>query len=469
MKNTFIVVSLFAVTILFTSFNAGFEPNEIIRMRIENQKITQLRVDGELIYCAASITEIYRNRIFDLAWKNKNSVEQLISRIEASESEGLNPQDYHLNALLELYNSYPNLNPEQQVDLDLLATDSFLLLTSHLLSGKVNPKSIDSEWYVKRREGNPTILFEQAMQNNNVSQLIDESLPKQKVYLGLKQALAKYEKIKTEGDWVEIPEGETLKKGMVDDRIVLVKKRLSKSLDLNEGDFGDMRLYDDKLFDAVLTFQRRHNLEPDGSIGNLTISAMNVSIDERIDQIKVNMERWRWLPQEFGNYYVIVNIANYSVEVFKDGKSINQFKAIVGKNYRKTPVFSSKITYLVLNPTWTIPPGILNADVLPAVKKDINYLKKKNLTVYDDKGNVIDPAAVNWSSPIVKTYMYRQPAGPDNALGAVKFMFPNEFSVYLHDTPAKDLFEKTERSFSSGCIRVHNPLLIIAKTKCPTF
>lgn len=446
--------------VTFTAFDDGFEINEIIRKKIENQKINPLRAENELIYCVESLSKIYNNRMFSLAWGNKNLIEQLIKSIEESEYEGLNPNDYHIEKLLKLYNSYSKLNSEQKANIDLLATDAFLLYTSHLLSGKVNPTSIDPEWHVKRREGNPVLLFEHAIQENNISLYIKESLPKHKTYLGLKKALLIYESIKKEGGWLEVPNGETLKKGDENDRIIFIKKRLLVTKDLSKNDIGNIRQFDDKLFDAVILFQKRHNIEVDGSVGISTISAMNIFVDDRIDQIKVNLERWRWLPQEFSNYYVKVNIANFIVDIYKDGFNQRQHKAIVGKNYRKTPVFSSKITYLVLNPTWTVPPGIINGDIIPAAKKDINYLKKKNLTVYDSKGNIIDPSIVDWNSSTAKSYRYHQPAGPDNALGSVKFMFPNNFSVYLHDTPSKDLFEKTERSFSSGCIRVQNPLLL---------
>jgi len=460
MKNTFLAISSLLIILTFTAFDDGFEINEIIRKKIENQKINPLRAENDLIYCVESLSEIYENRMFSLAWENNNSIEQLIKSIEESEYEGLNPNDYHIEKLKNLYNSYTKLNSEQKANIDLLATDAFLLYTSHLLSGKVNPTSIDPEWHVKRREGNPVLLFERAIQENNIPLYIKESLPKHKTYLELKKALLIYENIKKEGGWLEVPYGETLKKGDENDRIVLVKKRLLVTKDLSENDIGDIKQFDDKLFDAVILFQKRHNIQVDGSIGKSTISTMNIIVDDRIDQIKVNMERWRWLPKEFSNYYVKVNIANFFVDVYKDGFIQRQHKVIVGKNHRRTPVFSSKISYLVLNPTWTVPPVIIKADIIPSVKKDINYLKKKNLIVYDSKGNIIDPSSVDWNSSTAKSYTYRQPAGPDNALGAVKFMFPNDFSVYLHDTPNRDLFEKTERSFSSGCIRVQDPLLL---------
>lgn len=460
MRKKLVTAACLISILLFSAFDDGAEINELIRQNIENRKITPIKAENDFIYCIESLSKIYENRLFSAAWENKNTIEQLIKSIEDSKYEGLNPQDYHLESLTKLYNAYAKLSLAQKANMDLLATDAFLLYTTHLLSGKVNPVSIDSEWHVKRREGNPVALFEQALQEGNISRYIEEALPKHKTYSELKKALVTYENIKVEGGWQEVPNGETLKKGVENDRISFVKNRLLVTKDLNKNDIGNSTQFDDKLFDAVLAFQKRHNLETDGNIGKATIAAMNISVDDRIDQIKVNMERWRWLPQEFSNYYLKVNIANFSVDIYKNGVNERHHKVVVGKNYRRTPVFSSKLSYLVLNPTWTVPPGIINGDIIPAVKKDITYLKKKNLTVYDSKGNIIDPSSADWNSSAAKSYTYRQPAGSDNALGAVKFMFPNSFNVYLHDTPSKDLFEKTERSFSSGCIRVQDPLIL---------
>lgn len=458
MKNyILIIVTLIFLISLSTNIKAQ-ETSEFIRYQIENRNIIPITAENDWIHCPTALSTIYENSIFSLAWKKKSTIDQLIKSIQAIDLEGLNPNDYHIDNLLKLNNQSAELSLLQKAHLDLLATDAFLLLTSDLLTGKVNLSSLDNEWHLKRREENQVLLFEEAIENNTIFQTIEESIPKHKVYLGLKEALAKYQKIKLEGGWEGISEGETLKKEQEDDRIVLVKNRLVKTNDLSIDSLGDTKLFDNQLLNAVLSFQKRHNLELDGNIGKKTIAAMNISVDERIDQIKVNLERWRWLPQEYSDFFIHVNIANFSVNVLKKGEHIKYYKAIVGKDHRKTPVFSSKISYLVLNPTWTVPSGIITKDIIPAVRKDVNYLKKKNFTVLDNKGNIIDPNTIDWSSPSAKFYTYRQPAGPDNALGAVKFMFPNSFSVYLHDTPSKNLFDKTERSFSSGCIRVENAL-----------
>jgi len=460
MKHIFLVLYGVLMVLRVSAFSTSYETNEIIRKKIENQKMKPIEASGDLIYCVETLSKFYEDRTFTLVWDSKANLDQLIKSIEESEGEGLNPKDYHYDKLLSLTKDFTRLSSSQKAEIDLLATDAFLLYTSHLLSGKVNPINIDPEWFVKRREGNPVQLLSKALQENSISQSIKETLPKHTTYNGLKKALQFYQTIKKDGGWNEIPDGELLKKGDQNDRIALVKKRLIASQCLKKNDTGELNQFDEKLYAALILFQKRHNLDVDGSLGKLSIAAMNVSVDDRINQIKVNLERWRWLPQEYSKYYVLVNIANFSVEVFKDGINQRQYKAIVGKNFRRTPVFSSKITYLVLNPTWTVPPTIINEDIIPAVKKDSNYLKKKNLIVLDPKGNSIDPSTIDWNSTAPLLYNYQQPAGPENALGAVKFMFPNSYSVYLHDTPSRELFDKSERSFSSGCIRVQHPLLL---------
>ncbi|MFC1734122.1 murein L,D-transpeptidase, partial [candidate division KSB1 bacterium] len=444
--------------LLFNSFNSIEEVREILRRKIENRHNNTLSIGDELIYSIYSLPKFYEKRIYLPAWSNPDNIEQLIFSLKSSVKEGLNPEDYHFESIVRLFGNFNKLNNSQKAELDLIATDAFLLYTSHLLSGKVNPESIDPEWYVSRREGDPVELLKSALNKNAVKQAVQESIPRHNVYQGLKKALSKYDKIFQQGGWKSIPEGETLKKGMENERIKLIRDRLIASEDLPGNNSANPNLFDEILLKAIKRFQENCGLYPDGEIGNSTIAAMNISAESRINQIKVNLERWRWLPKEYSNYYIKVNIANYTLEIFKNGKKERIHKAIVGKDYRRTPVFSSKITYLVLNPTWTVPPGILNADVLPAVRKNVNYLKTKNLTVYDRDGNPVDLSTVDWYSQTVKTYTYRQPPGPDNALGAVKFMFPNKFNVYIHDTPSKELFNKSERSLSSGCVRVQDPL-----------
>jgi len=220
--------------------------------------------------------------------------------------------------------------------------------------------------------------------------------------------------------------------------------------------------YNDSIQNALKDFQKEHDLQIDGLLGNTTIKNLNYTKEDRLHQILVNLERWRWYPKDLGEHYIIVNIPNYELTVVKEGDTIRTHKTMVGTQVRRTPVFSDEIGYIIYNPTWTIPPTIKKNDVIPGASRDINYLNKKNIKIYDGSGNVVDPADVNWNSSKVKSYTYRQPAGPSNPLGMVKIIYPNEYMIYLHDTPSKKLFENNARAQSSGCVRVEDALGLAA-------
>jgi L,D-transpeptidase YcbB len=268
--------------------------------------------------------------------------------------------------------------------------------------------------------------------------------------------LRQYRQIEADGGWPQIPEGPKLEVGMESDRVVALRRRLLVTDDLAEGTAADSTAFDGALAEEVKGFQERHGLDADGVIGGKTLAALNVPVEARIGQIRVNLERARWVLHNLEPDYIIVNIAGFRVYVMENGEQVWTSRAVVGKPFRKTPVFKATMDHLVFNPTWTVPPTILRNDVLPKVRKDPSYLSQNNFSVIDGSGKRVDPSSVNWSA---KNPPYRIVQGPGskNALGEVKFMFPNKHAVYLHDTPSKSLFDKSERTFSSGCIRVQKP------------
>jgi murein L,D-transpeptidase YcbB/YkuD len=257
-----------------------------------------------------------------------------------------------------------------------------------------------------------------------------------------------------------VPAGATLREGEAGERVDALIDRLIASNDLE--DMPHPATFDATVALAVRRFQARHGLTDDAVVGQQTLHALNVPIQERIDQIIVNLERWRWLPEDLGDYYIIVNIAGFRLDVVENETSILDMRVVVGQPYRRTPVFSDRIRYLVLSPYWEIPPSIAVRDKLPLVKRDPGYLATQGyelLSGWGDQERAIDPAEVDWSRVTAQNFSYRmrQRPGPYNALGAVKFMFPNKFAVYLHDTPSRELFGQTARAFSSGCIRLERP------------
>jgi murein L,D-transpeptidase YcbB/YkuD len=447
---------------------------ELIRGRIEAGAITQRQpVSGEAIYSSVVLPTFYERRAYVPAWIGDTgltpSARDLVRAIRGGEAEGLRPEDYHLSRIGRLVERLADgaprtagANPRQLADLELLLTDAFLIYGSHLLAGRVNPVTIDSEWRANRREIDMAEVLESAVLQNAIVEALESLRPPQDGYARLKEALKIYRRIAAAGGWAALPEGPKLRKGDTGSRVGLLRERLSVTGDLKAaGPAGDV--FDDELESAVIAFQRRFGLDADGVVGPATAAALNMSAELRVRQIELNLERWRWLPNDLGARHILINIANFELDVVEAGREVLTMRAIVGRDYRRTPVFSDRMSYLVLNPYWHVPPKIAVDDILPKVRKDPGYLVENGFRVFRGWGadaEEIDPAGVDWATMTGRDFVYRlrQDPGPLNALGRVKFMFPNEFDVYLHDTPARALFDKTVRTFSSGCIRIEKPI-----------
>ena len=280
---------------------------------------------------------------------------------------------------------------------------------------------------------------------------------------GLEKALAQYHHLAAQGGWPQVPAGPTLHEGDMDVRIPLLRKRLIASGDLaapTEEEY--FSLFDETLREAVQRFQARHGLIADGVVGAKTLTELNVPVSERIRQLAASLERCQPLPSLLEPRHILVNIADFTLKLYEDGELRLSMPVIVGKTYRQTPVFNGRISSLVLNPAWEVPHSIATKDLLPKIKKNPGYLRKSDIRVFLgwNPGTEIDSAGVDWTSlsPSRFPYRLRQEPGPANALGRVKFLFPNPYDVYLHDTPSRDLFQKDDRTFSSGCIRLARPL-----------
>ena len=437
---------------------------EIIRAQVE-----QITTSGELsigdkgIASVSVLPELYERCGFCLLWDNPDNIDILMQEIADIGQDGLDPEDYHFTALRNLQTRIEAAEspaPEMLADFDLLLTDALVRLGYHLIFGKVDPEDLNPHWNLAKEidDRDPVVRIEEVLTTRNLSRALDELRPTHVVYENLKTALATYRGIQTNGGWQPVPAGATLKLGVTDDRVPALRKRLNISGDLEDASI-DATIFDAQVEKAVKHFQRRHRLAVDGAVGKNTLEALNVSVETRIDQIRVNLDRARWVLHAIGGKFVLVDIAGFQAFFFQEDGIIWQSRVQVGRPYRRTPVFRSDIKYLVLNPTWTVPPGILRRDILPAVKKNPNYLKERNINVIDRQGNIINQNTIDWSQYPKKgfPYMLRQDPGPRNALGLIKFMFPNKHLVYLHDTPSRSLFEREDRTFSSGCIRVEKP------------
>lgn len=445
----------------FTSWSTDDASNEHIRKAVELIRLgNEAIIQGETIYCKALLPEFYQRNEFNLAWDTKDK-KQLLGVLGNASEDGLFPNDYHYDALLR--SSSPSKSLEEKAELDLMLTDAFLLYASHFLNGKVNPETVDGEWKAVRREGNAREFLEQALASDNIESSLRNLKPGHSGYDLLKKQLTIYKNLAADGGWNPIPEGPTLKVGMTDS--VRVPKLIDRLLAS-----GDLALMKNNNFElnpmiesALKKYQIRNGLEVDGALGKQTLESLNIPVEDRINQILINMERYRWIAQDLGEHYVIVNIADFQLQVFRQGNLTFEENVIVGKTFRKTPVFSSKMTYMVLNPYWVVPPTILFQDFLPEIQKNPAFLTAKNIKVLQGFGTsapIIDPSTVDWKQYSKSNFPFtlRQDPGPTNALGQVKFIFPNNYNVYIHDTPSKEMFQRADRAFSSGCIRLKNPM-----------
>ncbi|MCC6543880.1 MAG: L,D-transpeptidase family protein [Nitrospirae bacterium] len=455
--------------------NSG-QLSEILRNRIEAGGVPPEIVIGDDVICSSTILPLfYEKRNYKPAWTDENGLlysqaDDLVRMISEAGQEGLRPENYHLKKLEKMlsevrkdYGKKLPLNPYKLVDLDLLLSDAFLVYGSHLWAGSINPETLDPKWNAAQKEIDLTEVLQSALDSRQVEKSLKGLLPVQSGYAGLQMILAVYKRISSQGGWPTLPSGPVMKKGDRGERIFMLRQRLIIAGDIDQSyqDNGD--LFDDALEEGVLRFQKRHGLDLDGVVGIKTLAALNVPVKKRIQQIELNMERWRWLPNDLGMRFILVNIANFELDVFENDELIMNMRVIVGKEYRRTPVFTGSMTYLVLNPYWYVPASLAVRDIVPSIRKDPAYLTKNNMSVFQGYGadsKVIEPDNVDWKRINTRNfpYRFRQDPGPDNALGRIKFMFPNKFNVYLHDTPSRELFAKNVRTFSSGCIRIQQPV-----------
>ncbi len=465
-------VSLLPATVAQSAPSALPNPVlEALRDRIDAIRASggDVEAAGDSLRATRSLPQLYQMNGFQPLWDSRRlrSLTELLADIE---DDGLRASDYHLSALQQLIGRAGALTALERATLDLLASDAYTLILYHLYFGKVDPVSLDSRWNFELRQigdADPVKFVHEAITQDRVRASVAQVRPDHWMYAAGRAALSAYRGIAALGGWPPLPAGATLKPGTVDPRVPLLRERLALSGDLAAAATGapDPQFFDPTLEAAVRHFQHRHLLTPDGAIGPATLRELNVPVQARIDQIRLNLERGRWVLHEVrkDGDLVIVDIAGFGVRFIRDRRTIWQTRAQVGKPYRQTPIFKSAIDHVVLNPTWTVPPTILENDILPAVRRDRGYLARRGLEVIDRNGRPIPTSSIDFSRYSGRNfpYMIRQAAGDDNALGQVKIMFPNPYLVYLHDTPSKSLFEADQRAFSSGCIRTERPFDLV--------
>ena len=450
------------------------EVQEQLRTRIERRFGSQGFVcHGEPICAIQSIPMFYEARGYAPAWFNSEGLRPaalaMVRAARQAPDDGLTAAVYHLAAIDRLLTEIIPLPfpPDSDrgalwADLDLLLSDSFLLLASHLAAGRVNPETLHPDWIGAPSGIDLLALLHASTGDTPIDAILEDLQPSHIGYAELRLALQQMRQAAAEGGWPRIEEGPKLQAFERDPRVHQLRLRLQISGDWEErGTIEDGAFFSTELAQSLVRFQARHGLDPDGVLGRQTLSALNVTAEERVRQIELNLERWRWLPTALGRRHVIVNTADFRLEVVEDGWTVLEMPVVVGRPARRTPVFSAEMTYMVLNPFWYVPHTIAVEDILPRLKAGENYLQENAIHVFNGwNGDAVelDPQSIDWNRYSKRRFPFqlRQDPGTQNALGYFKFMFPNKFAVYLHDTPQRNLFKKVQRDFSSGCIRVEN-------------
>ena len=389
-----------------------------------------LMIGGDRICSERSVIEFYARRDDRLAW-SPASTASLLRAINRADDDGLRPGDYHLAALQTATND---------VARDLLATDAFLLLAQHLAQGRVDPQRLVREWCMPARRTDLATVLQTALDSGDIEGFLQKVAPQHTAYVRLRIALAFYRDIERGGGWQTVSIGRPLRAGDSNLRVTELRHRLAREpIGIEPRSFAVIGtaspLFDAQVEAIVRHFQAHHALVADGVVGSATLRELNVPASERVGQIALNMERWRWMPERLGDSYALVNIAAFRLAVIENGRSVLTMKTVVGKSFWETPFFPATIDEIVLNPSWFVPDNIADEEIWPKQRRDRSYLRRNHFE-------------------ILRNGRVRQLPGPWNPLGQIKFNLPNRFSVYLHDTTSKALFDLESRAFSHGCIRL---------------
>ncbi|GAA3994382.1 L,D-transpeptidase family protein [Hymenobacter fastidiosus] len=431
--------------------------------------------------------KFYREREFRLGWfRNHEVVPQaktLLSVINKAADEGLDPKNYKIKDFDKLFAELDKAQGDStkrnalEKEIDVALSGTYFNYASDFYRGTVNPREVKGiDWDVKRNKIKLHKALMTILKERESTYPYYEFEPLHPEYDGLKKALAQYRTIQRNGGWPALPAGTRLKPGDASPNVTLLRQRLLgtpapvAATEMPAQPVADAGTtpdpaptYDAELVAAVKEFQRDMGLKTDGIVSGETVKQLNVPVSDRVRQITVNMERWRWVPKRFEKDYLLVNIPDYKLHVIENEKEAFTMRVIVGKTLNATPVFSDKVEYVVLSPYWNVPWSIIEKDLKPKLINNPAYLDRLDMEVvqgYGKKAVVVSPSSIDWSSIEQKTFKYtvRRRPGPKNDLGEVKFIFPNSNDVYLHDTPHDELFSQGKRGFSHGCVRVEEPL-----------
>jgi len=400
-------------------------------------------------------------------WVDSNGpteqAKHIASALTSGTADGFNPDDYGVPKIEALWESRTAADLAR---LDMAITIGLLEYIHDMQQGRFAPKFKDPKLFAQAGGNSvfsPVKALTEARSSTDITLFLENLAPRHRHYRELKSALKHYRSIAENGGWPVFPSGETLHPNDSDPRVPALRDLLTKTGDLAKEIDSSQQVYDTELVEAIKRFQGRHSLEIDGIIGKNTTNVLIVPVEKRIQQILINMERWRWTKHELGSRYVLVDIAGFNLQGVVNDIPQLEMRVIVGKLHHATPVFSDAIKYIEFNPFWNITSSIARNEMLPELRKNKNYLETKHIRLFSNwqsDGKELAPETINWdevSRRQISRYKLRQDPGPWNALGVVKFVFPNKYSVYLHDTPGQELFKEENRAFSHGCIRLNKP------------
>ena len=384
----------------------------------------------------------------------------IIARLARAGEEGLRPSDYYVDQLRTLARSDA---ADDIVAAEVLLSAAVMRYGADVHSGRLVPRDIDPTFDITPKPVDRAALATAASMLPEPDRFLADLAPKHALYQQLKGALRGYETL-AEAGWPVISAGESLRPGQEDDRVPVLRARLAATGEYGGDPADKSRLYDPDLVAALQRFQSKHGLKADGIVGRGTLTMLNRQGAGRMDQIVASMERLRWLPDDLGEDYLMVNLAAFTMDIVADGQLVRTMDVVIGKPDMQTPLFSSALTYLEFNPTWTVPQSIAVNEYLPRLRQNPSYLSSRNYKLFSGwgggaremSGNYVDWSSVGASG--MRALRIRQEPGPGNSLGKVKFMMANNWSVYLHDTPSKGLFGRNVRALSHGCVRLQDPI-----------
>lgn len=443
---------------------------EEIRERVPRlERGYRLEIAGGVAITVDDLAAVYELRDFRPLWEDDEAddLERFVSEVVY---DGLDPAHYHGGALSADADD-EDRNPAMKAERDILRTQAFMRLARDLRHGRVDPLSLPGAARIDEEtpqpeeggEGKDDPLgpadVERSIAAGDIVGTLDAQRPDHPVYRRMVEAMETYRDLLESGGWPELQEGPLLALDSTSARVPLLRERLAAEGYLEPESDLTSPAFDAALDEAVRRFQHTHGLNDDGVVGPSVIRELNRSPQYRVEQLRANLERARWVLRDLPDTYVTVNIAGQRVYLIRNDSSVWETRAIVGDEYTRTPVFSAPMRRVVFNPDWTVPESI-NSEILQNLREDEDYLERENFEVLDGNGRPVDPDGIDFSESSGEDfpYTFRQRPGPGNTLGRVKFMFPNRFAVYLHDTPSRELFQREDRTFSHGCIRVEHPL-----------